>query len=98
MAKLAAALIAVAAMLCGCNASPGADQFVGTWHRVRYPKETLTVTKEADGTLVFLTQDYTSGQPLVGKLVGDQVVIDANTTAALRANGNLVYAGREYIR
>ncbi|WP_143684567.1 hypothetical protein [Variovorax sp. KK3] len=96
--RLAAATGVSAALLVGCNCSPAPEQFIGTWHRVKYPTETVTVTKKAERTLVFVARDYTSGEPLVGKLIGDQVVIDAMTTATLRANGNLVYAGREYIR
>lgn len=89
-------MVACFALVTGCDSS-GSEKYVGTWHRVKYPKETLTVSKEGGGKLTFRPNDNTSGEPSVGELIGDQVVFGA-TTASLRQNGNLVFEGREYTK
>ncbi|MDM0036746.1 hypothetical protein QTI33_31745 [Variovorax sp. J22P271] len=103
MKALAASLFAISCLLVGgCNASGNAEKFVGNWHRVKYPQETLTVSHEGRGRLVFEAHDYTSGAPAIGQLSGDQVqfggLVSAQSIAALRENGNLIYFGREYTR
>lgn len=88
---------AIAVVLSACDPSSSADRYTGTWHRVKYSNETVTVTAEGGGKLTFVAKDYTSGEPVIGVLTNDVVMSGAGgVLASIQSNGSLVYDGREY--
>lgn len=97
MRTLSGLLVVVAAVLCACDSSSSADAYVGTWHRVKYPNETVTVTAQGGGRLSFVAKDYTAGEPVIGVFTKDMVTTGAGSSlASLQSNGSLIYDGREY--
>lgn len=89
--------LAACSLLLAAWGDSEADKFVGQWRRAKYPKETLTVTKDGR-RLVFVAHDYTSKEPRIGELKSGVVTFGALSSASLRENGNLIVDGREYTK
>lgn len=94
MRVLAASLVLVS-LIAGCRDS-GAD-FVGTWHRPKYPNETITIKDEGSGKISLTGNPWPAGTR-VGHVKGDTAIFDAMSTATFKADGTLVYSGREFVR
>jgi hypothetical protein len=94
--KVLAALLMFLALLAGCRDS-NVDRFVGTWHRPKYPNETITIKDEGDGKISITGKPWPYGTE-IGHVKGDTAIFDAMTTATFKADGTLVFAGSDFVK
>jgi hypothetical protein len=94
--KLLVLVLTSLLLVTGCD-NGDVSKFVGTWHWSKYPNETLTIKDEGDGRISVTGKPWPTGIE-IGQIKGDTAVFDAMSTATLKKDGTLVYAGREYVK
>jgi len=89
-------------LLIGCGPSYDSSKFSGVWHRVKYPRETVTVTVDAGNKLIFTTPTFPGStvdrEGQHGEIIGDQVIFNPMLSAKLTATGTMMYGKIEYQR
>jgi len=92
----------VTLFITACSRSDDTSKYTGVWHRVKYPKETVTVTVDSGKKLIFVQTvgpwSTEKREGLIGEIVGDRVVFNPYLSATISSSGIMFYGQREFTR
>lgn len=101
--SLAAIALSCALIFNSAPAAAAGAGFIGTWKNVKYPKETLTISKEGKRLSIVemranMRGGYMAMAPIPADVKDDAAVVNPFLRGVLRENGNLLYGNEEYTR